>query len=104
MVEGDRKFVSGIIGGHLEEYNRAKGATFTGTVDDVLKTNTGRMPILKATVATEARVASAASSVPSEVVAKGAKRLVRVPKTAVMSQKTLSNLLESAVTATKIMR
>jgi hypothetical protein len=104
MVEGDRKFVSGIIGGHLEEYNRAKGATFTGTVDDVLKTNTGRMPILKATVATEARVASAASSVPSEVVAKGAKRLARVPKTAVMSQKTLSNLLESAVTATKIMR
>jgi len=104
MVEGDRKFVSGIIGGHLEEYNRAKGATFTGTVDDVLKTNTGRMPILKATVATEARVASAASSVSSEVVAKGAKRLARVPKTAVMSQKTLSNLLESAVTATKIMR
>jgi hypothetical protein len=51
--------------------------------------------------------ASISSSLPrpsGQVLEESAKRLARVPKTAVMSQKTLSNLLESAVTATKIMR
>jgi len=81
MVEGDRKFVSGIIASHLEEYNKAKSAVFSGTIDDVLKTNSGRlptqglavgssaemktianaprrMPIQKATAATQAKIAS----------------------------------------------
>lgn len=104
MVEGDRKLVSGIIGSHLEEYNKAKSSVFSGTVDDVLKINSGRLPVLKATVATEARVSSALPSIPNGVSASARKAVARVPRTAVMSPKTLENLLQSAVTATKIMR
>jgi hypothetical protein len=97
MAAGDREFVSKTIGSHLEEYGRAKSISFTGTIDDVLKTNSGRlptqglavgssaemktianaprrMPIQKATAATQAKIAS---SVAMETVEDNVGRVVQ---------------------------
>jgi hypothetical protein len=93
------------------------GKVMRSSIDENLARATS--PALAAEVASSAPIAKIATREAEQVSAKivssmpsvsrgaleaGAKKLVRVPKTAVMSQKTLSNLLQSAVTATKIMR
>lgn len=62
MIEGDRQFVSKEIGSHLEEYGRAKGIGFTGTIDDVLKINSGRLPMQGLTVGSSAEMKTIASA------------------------------------------
>jgi hypothetical protein len=94
-----------------------RGKVMRSSIDENLARATS--PALAAEVASSAPIAKIATREAEQVSAKivssmpsvsrgaleaGAKKLVRVPKTAVMSQKTLSNLLQSAVTATKIMR
>jgi hypothetical protein len=62
MIEGDRQFVSKEIGSHLEEYGRAKGIGFTGTIDDVLKTNSGRLPMQGLAVGSSAEMKTIAGA------------------------------------------
>ena len=109
-AEGIISFKHGIDGSEL-------GKVMRSSIDENLARATS--PALAAEVASSAPIAKIATREAEQVSAKivssmpsvsrgaleaGAKKLVRVPKTAVMSQKTLSNLLQSAVTATKIMR